>query len=115
MININPQEVYNRINDVGQEWVKANAAASMLEESFKSELNTVMQEKLQQGSKSMADAESKARADKRIFDHIGEMVNARKQANEHKVKYDAAKIWFDALRTQASTMRAELTTLSGTT
>ena len=114
MINIDPQEVYNRINDVGQEWVKTNAVASLLEESFKCELNTVMQENLSQGSKSMADAESKARADQRIFDHIAEMVNARREANENKVKYDAAKIWFDALRTQASTMRQELKSLPGT-
>jgi len=114
MINIDPKEVYNKLDDAGQVWVEKNAVACLLEKTEKSELNTLVQDYIKLGSKSNADAESKARADQRTFDHIREMVQARKEAESAKVKYESAKTWFEAMRTQASTMRAELNALPGT-
>lgn len=114
MININPKEIYEKLEKSGQKWVLCNAKAKLLEDSFKSELSYSAQEFLNNGAKSMADAESKARACPWMFNYIFVMTQARKEADQWKVRYENRKVWFDALRTQASTMRAELQALPGT-
>lgn len=106
--DIDPDEVFHRINNAGHDWVQKNAIATMLEESYKSELSTWALEYLAKGAKSQAEADSKARADDRAKDHIKQMVNAREAANEAKVTYEAAKTWWEATRTKAATMRQEM-------
>jgi hypothetical protein len=107
MIAIDPDEVFHRICNAGQEWVELNAKAKLLEDCEKSELSQVVQEYIEKGSKSMAAAESEARADQRTIDYICRKTNARKEADEAKVKYESAKTWWEAQRTVAATMRQE--------
>lgn len=106
--NIDPDEVFHRLCKMGDEWVAANAKARLLEDCEKSELSQIVQEKLEKGAKSNADAESRARADQRFIDYIHRKVEARRAADEARVKYDAAKVWWEAQRTVAATLRQEM-------
>jgi len=109
-MNINPEEIYNRLDSVGQEWVAANAKAELLSEAQKSELSTLSLEYLE-NAKSMTEAETRARADQRYKNFIIGMVKAKEEANECKVRYEAAKAWFEALRSQHATLRQEMKTM----
>lgn len=108
MSEINPDEVFHRINNAGHEWVHKNAVATLLEESYKSELSTWALEYLSDGAKSQTEADSKARACDRAKTYIKQMCAAREAANEAKVTYEAAKTWWEATRTKAATMRQEM-------
>ena len=107
-MNINPDKIFERLTTAGELWVHADAKARMLEEAQKSELNTLAIGFLDSGKcKSMTEAEARARADDFFKQYIHDMVTAREEANEHKVRYEAAKCWFEATRTQAANMRYE--------
>jgi len=105
MKEIDPDEVFHRINNAGQEWVCANAKAKLLEDCEKSELSSLIQDKLKEGATSNVEAEHQARADARMRAYIAQKVEARQAADETKVKYEAAKTWWEAMRTQAATLR----------
>jgi len=111
-LNIDPEKIYNKLYLAGTEWSSAHAKACLLEECQKSEFSTIVCEFLE-SCKSVAEAETRARADPRTKDYIKTMVEARRDANDYKVKYAAANTWFEALRSQASTLRQELKTLPG--
>ena len=106
-VNIDPDYVFHKINDAGQEWVCLNAKAKLLEDCEKSELSQIIQEKIAAGASSNAEAEHRARADQRYRDYIKNKVEARQLAEEARVKYEAAKTWWEAMRTQAATLRQE--------
>lgn len=107
-MNINPELIYKRLDEVGQEWVKAQAKADLLTEATKPELATLTMEFIEQGCKSMAEAETRARATEAYKAHVKAMVDAKEKANECKVRYAAAQAWFEALRSQAATLRQEM-------
>lgn len=108
---IDPQEIHDKILTVGEAWSDANTQANIAEDAYKHTLNMVMQEKLQKGqAKSMADADSQARIDDRVLETINQRTLWRGDAEKKKVKYDAAKIWFEAMRSHQATMRQEIKT-----
>lgn len=108
MKEIDPDAVFHKINSAGHAWVGLNAKARLLEDCEKSELSQIIQENIKNGAKSMAAAESEARADQRTFDYICNKTNARQAADEAKVTYEAAKVWWEAQRTLAATLRQEI-------
>ena len=114
-MNINPEEIYNRLESVGIEWSGANAKAELLHECQKSELSEISLGYLDNGCKSMAEAEARARATERYKVYVGEMVEAKREANDAKVRYAAAQAWFEGMRTQAATLRQEMKSLPHTT
>ena len=116
MLNIDPEEIHERILTVGEVWSDANTLANIAEDAYKHTLNLVVQEKLHNGSaKSMTDADSQARTDDRVLKAAQNRTIRRGDAEKKKVKYDAAKIWFEAMRTKAATLRQEMKTLPHTT
>ena len=106
-IEIDPDKVFHRINNAGAEWVELNAKAKLLEDCEKSELSQIIQEKIAAGASSNIEAEHRARADERYRQYIVDKTEARKAADEARVKYEAAKTWWEAMRTQAATLRQE--------
>lgn len=108
MIDIDPDQVFHRINNAGHAWVELNAKAKLLEDCEKSELSQIIQDKLRTGASSHAEADSRARADQRTIDYIHRKTDARKAADEAKVTYEAAKTWWEACRTKAATLRQEM-------
>lgn len=101
----NPNEIAERMRLAGEEWSDLDAAANMLEETRKSVLAELMN---QSQASSMAARESDALADPAYKLHVTNMVNARKDANRARVKYDTARAWVELVRTSEATKRAEM-------
>ena len=110
MINIEPQVIHDKILQVGQEWAEAKTQADIAEDAYKEELNEEIQKiRNVPGEKvSMAEAESRAR----ITDHVKAAClrknTLRGEEAKLKVSYNAAQIWFEAMRTKAATLRQEM-------
>ena len=99
---INPNEIYERLVEAGDEWADKNAAAEILEEVKKIELS-----KLMNGLEgSHAEKERQALINPLYRAFLARMVEARKEANKAKVKYESAKMFSELLRTKAATERA---------
>lgn len=107
-MKIDPDAVFHKINSAGDEWVQLNAKAKLLEDCEKSELSELVLQYLENGAKSNAEAEAKARADQRFKDHLAKKNEARRLADEALIKYKAANVWWEATRTQAATLRQEI-------
>ena len=108
-INLDPEEIYRRVTVVGLEWARKDTLAGLAENNYKQILNAVIQEKLANGTaKSFADADSKAKCDKRVVRAAKRKTISRGRANKAKAIYDGADKWFEARRTQAATLRQEM-------
>lgn len=101
-----PDQLHARLVDLGEQWCDANAAADILEETRKSVLAEVM---ATSNAKSRAEREDSALSSTVYKDHLRAMVDARRLANRSRVKYDAAKIKVELMRSMESTRRAEMT------
>ena len=102
-MNLNPNEIYEKLVTAGNEWSEANYAAELLEESKKSLLAQLM---TKSAAPSRVAAETKALASFAYKEHIELMVSARRDANKARVKYDSARVYSELLRTQAANERA---------
>lgn len=103
MSDFDPEAIYRRLNDAGDEWVDKNAAAEMLEETKK----TVIAEIMNGLSGPASERERIALADPIYRLHLTNMVTARKEANRSRVRYDSVRVLAEMRRTQESTRRAE--------
>ena len=111
-LNLDPQEIYNRLVKAGEEWSRLNQIASLLEENKKTQLNQLKVEYLDE-KKSAAESEARALGSAEMSGYNQRMTEARKEANNARVKYDAAKAWFEGMRSLASTMRQEMKMVGG--
>ena len=89
----------------GEEWSDLDAAANMLEETRKSVLAELVN---QSKGGSIAAKESEALANPAYKLHLTNMVNARREANRARVKYDTSKMWVELVRTSEATKRQEM-------
>ena len=103
MNDFDPEAIYKRLLDAGDDWVDKNAAADLLEETKKSVLAELMNGR----DGSSAERERRALADPTYKHHLTSMTAARKEANRARVKYDSMKVLAELRRTQESTRRAE--------
>lgn len=104
MSDFDPEAIYRRLNDAGDEWADTNAAAEILEETKK----TVLAELMGGYSGSNAERERAALADSAYRLHLVNMVKARKEANRARVRYDSVRVLAEMRRSQESTRRAEM-------
>lgn len=102
---LKPEEIYGKVVEAGETWADCDAAASILEETRKTVLAELMN---QSQASSMAAKESAALADPVYRLHVTNMVNARKDANRAKVRFDGAKLLAELRRSEESSRRAEL-------
>ena len=100
-----PNELRQRLVDLGTAWAEANGAAELLEEGRKSVL---AQYALKMPGKSMAERESMALACDEYREYFRAMVSARTKANRAMVEYRAAQTWIEMVRTLESSRRAEM-------
>lgn len=113
-VDMDPNELVDRVTTVGERWAEADGEASMLEETKKTMLAQFTMEHQKGGAAtggkpmSMAQAESMALADPRYKEFLEGMVTARKNANKLKVQYEAGKTKTEFLRTMIANKRAEL-------
>jgi hypothetical protein len=104
-LNFNPNEIAERMRLAGEEWSDLDAAANMLEETRKSVLAELVN---QSKGGSIAAKESEALANPAYKLHLTNMVNARREANRARVKYDTSKMWVELVRTSEATKRQEM-------
>ncbi len=104
MTEFDPEAIYQKLNDAGEEWVDKDAAANLLEETKK----TLLAELMNGFQGSNAERERCALADTTYKHHLKTMVAARREANRAKVRYDSMKVLAELRRTQESTRRAEI-------
>lgn len=102
---MDPAEIAHVFEERGHEWSDRNAAAQLLEDMEKSILAEITQD-YRPKAKSMAEAESLARASKRFRDHVADAVEARRLANRARASFDAMRMEIELLRTRSATDRA---------
>lgn len=109
-----PDKLTHDVTTLGDAWADANATASALEESRKSQLAALMVEFMDgsggEGSKklSAAAAEVRALADPRYTTHVDLMVEARRAAHKARVRYDMGQSRIELMRSQMATLRQEM-------
>ena len=84
-----------------------NAAAEILEETKGTLLATLASVHMKDGA-SAAKADVEARSDPQYRGHLTLMVEARREANKARVRYDSGKVYAELLRTKAATERAQM-------
>ncbi len=99
---LDPNGIAKRLYDFGNDWADKNAAAEILEETKKTLLAQIMQEKV---GEPVSARETYALAEERYREHLETMVTARKEANKAKVRYDAEKTRIELLRTKSANER----------
>ena len=104
MIDFDPEAIYQKLNEAGEEWVDKDSAANLLEETKK----TLLAELKQSFTGSDVERERNALAAAEYKLHVKNMVVARREANRAKVRYDSMKVLAELRRTEASTRRAEM-------
>ena len=112
---IDPHRIHQAMEQTGMQWADAQNASNLLErtwESVKAEMILVMRETGDDEKKlPWNEAELRAKASDEWQNHTYAMVEARYKANVARVRYDALKAKFDALRTAEASRRAELQNL----
>jgi cytochrome P450 len=108
-----PGRIAAKLASLGEEWSERNAVAQLYENTTKSSLERLTLEEMERSNASMTLAEKRARASKEYQAYVEKAVEARKEANKARVKYDVGNVWADHLRTQHATKREELRRLSG--
>ena len=102
--DFNPEVLYKKLVEAGEDWTDRQAAAELLEETRK----TVLAELMCATQGSMAARETEALADPVYKLHVTNMVTARKEANRARVRYDSMRVLAELRRTEQSTRRAEM-------
>lgn len=103
----NPSDIAESVAKRGRDWADKEAAAQMLEET-KRVVRAQMAVRSLQEAGSVSKSELIAEASDVYEKHVRDMVEARKVANVAKVNYETAKQWIELIRSQESTMRAEM-------
>lgn len=103
MSDFDPEAIYRRLNDAGDDWCDKDAASDILAETKK----TVLAEIMNGLNGSASERERIALADPIYRLHLTNMVAARKEANRARVRYDSVRVLAEMRRTQESTRRAE--------
>lgn len=113
--NFDPARLTAEVIDQGETWADLDAAASALEETRKTVLAKraleFIEDSLSGGkarAMSAAQAELKALADPTYEEHLNLMVEARKNANRARVRYDLGRMRLELLRTAQATLRNEM-------
>jgi len=119
--NFDPVRLTEEVITNGEDWADLDAAASLLEETRKTVLAKraleFIEGSLDSGRArpmSATQAELNAQADETYEQHLTMMVEARKNANRARVRYDLGRMRLELLRTAQATLRNEMR-LSGYT
>lgn len=114
-----PIALTQEVIEAGEKWADQDAAASSLEETRKTLLAQVTLEYLKEGAPPskpgekpkplpVSQAEIRGLADPRYETHLELMVDARREANRMRVKYDMGKMKLELMRSLQATMRQEM-------
>jgi predicted nicotinamide N-methyase len=113
--NFDPVRLTHEVIEDGELWADADVAASALEETRKTVLAKRTLEFIEGSllagkarAMSVAQAEMNALADPTYEEHVLLMVDARKNSNRARVRYDLGRMRLELLRTAQATLRNEM-------
>lgn len=99
------QPISERFRIVAKQWVDADAAANILEETKSAVLSQKM---IALGDMPVSRAEMTVKASPEWADFIERMVRAREQANRLKVQLEYIRLQFSEWQSRSATKRAEM-------
>lgn len=110
--DFDPEKLAQEVVEYGNQWADADAAANVLEETKKTVYARLVLTELEQKQASgkampVSQAELRALAHPSYEDHLNKMVDARKRAQELRVKYDIGRAKLELYRTRHTTLRNE--------
>ena len=108
MSELIPENVYRQFVETGTDWADKLGAAELLESTLKSLKAQYTLESKRAESCSMAEAETIALSCSDYREAAGQAVEARREANRARVRYDATKALFEARRTAEASERAAM-------
>lgn len=116
--DFDPHKLTADVIKSGEEWADQDAAAASLEETKKTLLAQLMLDYIQNGGSGAmgekpkpmpaSQAEMRALADERYQQHLELMVQARREANRKRVRYDLGKMKLELIRSLQATLRNEI-------
>jgi hypothetical protein len=106
-------EIANEIDALGTDWADKTHAANLLEETRTTVRAEIAIDIRTERGCNKRDAEEAALVSTRYREHTTAMVNARHAANLARVKLEAARAKFEAMRTAEVSRRSELNRLAG--
>jgi hypothetical protein len=111
--NFDPQALVEEVISAGEDWADKDAAASSLEETKRTLLAALAMEHASVPTASgkplpQTHAESRALSDARYKEHLERMVQARRQANRARVRYDLGRMKLELMRSWLATARSEM-------
>ncbi len=99
-----------RAEELGQEWASLHEKWLQLDESKKNYLSALMND-MDNGEISESKLERKARGKKEFREYIEKLCIAKGEELRAKVKYENARDYFEAGRSQEATERQKMNTL----
>jgi hypothetical protein len=103
---VNPQSIYKKYLEAGEEWADKKAAYDLLDHSTKTvEADLTLKAKSME-SLSMTEARAVALSSSGYRDHLAATYEAQRVANRAKIKLESITMWFDAARTAEASERA---------
>lgn len=97
--------LHDALVKLGEEWADKDAAANALEESYR----TVKAEALLDADgNTVSEREAQMLIDGRVAEHRDKMIEAKRESNRAKVRYDIGRVRVELMRTLESTRRAEM-------
>jgi hypothetical protein len=106
-VDIDPRGVYRTFVSAGNDWADKQGAADLREVAYKGVRANLFMEAKSRGL-TVAEAEAASIADDKYSESIIEWVEAKREANRARVKYDAVKALFEAQRTAEASHRAAM-------
>lgn len=111
--NFDPETLVEKVISAGEDWADKDAAASALEETKRTLLAALAMEYASKPTASgkplpQTQAESRALSDVRYKEHLEHMVQARRQANRARVRYDLGRMKLELMRSWMATARNEM-------
>ncbi len=94
--------------EAAAQWVDADAAADILETTKSAVLAEMMGRAMTDGAKSIAAAEQIVKATPEWRDHVIKIVEARREANHHKVTLEYLRMKFQEFMSQEANARIEV-------
>ena len=104
--NWNPDTVFERISQAGEHWADAEDKANRLEARAKRTYSALVISALEEAG-SVSKAEHLARSSAAFERESLEAEQAKHTANVAKARLEAARTWWEAVRTMEATARAE--------
>lgn len=108
MNEFNPDDIYSKVVQAGEDWADKKSAYEALDDNTKSVLSEIATDFMDGAKTSKSEAELRAQSSKAYREHLYEKQKARREWLRAQVVYDSLKMLAELRRSQESTRRQEM-------